>query len=202
MNRTIAVLAISAGLAVPAAADTFVIDRAHSSVQFGIRHMMSRVNGGFGDFSGTIVGDPAKPLEAKVDFKIAATSIDTNQEGRDKHLRTADFFDVEKFPEITFTSTKISPASGKDKFDVAGKLTMHGVTKDVVVNVTYLGMMMDPSKKEKFGFEAVTTLNRKDFGIVWNRALDAGGAVLSDDVTVTVNLQAARQAPAAAAAAK
>ena len=193
MNRTFVTLALAAGLAAPATADTFVVDKAHSSATFSIRHLMSRVNGRFTDFTGTIVGDPAKPAEAKVEFTIKAASIDTAQEGRDKHLRSADFFDAEKYPDITFKSTKITPAGGKDKYDVAGNLTIHGVTKPVTLPVTYLGSLVDPYKNEKFGFEVTTTLNRKDFGIVWNAALDAGGTVLSDDVAVTVNLQAARR---------
>jgi polyisoprenoid-binding protein YceI len=199
MKRLFAASLLAAALAAPASADTFVIDKNHSDTSFTIRHLMSRVSGSFNDFSGTIEGDPAKPAEAKVEFTIKAASIDTRQEGRDKHLRSADFFDTDKYPDITFKSTKIVPA-GKDKYNVIGNLTMHGVTKEITVPVTYLGSVIDPSKNEKFGFEATATLNRKDFGIVWNRALDAGGTVLSDEVAVTVNLQAARPKPAAPAA--
>lgn len=198
MKRAILTAALAAALALPAAADTFVVDRAHSGATFSIRHLMSRVSGRFTDFTGTIVGDPAKPAEAKVEFTIKAASIDTDQDGRDKHLRSADFFDAEKYPDITFVSTKIAPA-GKDKYDVTGNLTMRGVTKQVTLPVTYLGSLVDPSKNEKFGFEATTKLNRKDFGIIWNKALDAGGTVLSDEVDVTVNLQAARKKEEAAA---
>ena len=199
IKRAFVTAALAAGLAVPATADTFVVDKAHSSATFSIRHLMSRVNGRFTDFTGTIVGDPAKPAEAKVEFTLKAASIDTDQDARDKHLRSADFFDAEKYPEITFKSTKITPAAGKDTFDVTGNLTIRGVTKQVTLPVTYLGSLVDPYKNEKFGFEATTTLNRKDFGIVWNAALDAGGTVLSDDVAVTVNLQAARRKEEAAA---
>jgi len=199
MNRLFAASLLAAAVAAPASADTFVVDRAHSSTTFSIRHLMSRVNGRFDDFTGTITGDPAKPAEAQVEFTIKAASIDTDQEGRDKHLRSADFFDAEKFPEITFKSSKIT-AAGKDKFNVAGTLTMRGVSKEVTLPVTYLGSLVDPNKNEKFGFEATTTLNRKDFGIIWNKALDAGGTVLSDEVNVTVNLQAARPKPAPAPA--
>jgi polyisoprenoid-binding protein YceI len=199
MKRAILTAALAAALALPAAADTFVVDRNHSGATFSIRHLMSRVHGRFTDFTGTIVGDPAKPAEAKVEFTIKAASIDTDQDSRDKHLRSADFFDAEKHPDISFVSTKIAPA-GKDKYDVTGNLTMRGVTKQVTLPVTYLGSLVDPNKNEKFGFEATTTLNRKDFGIVWNKALDAGGTVLSDDVAVTVNLQAARKKEEAAAA--
>ena len=131
MKRVFAASLLAAALAAPASADTFVIDKNHSDAGFTIRHLMSRVSGTFNDFSGTIEGDPAKPAEAKVEFTIKAASIDTRQEGRDKHLRSADFFDVEKFPDITFKSTKIVPAGGKDKYDVIGNLTMRGVTKEI-----------------------------------------------------------------------
>jgi polyisoprenoid-binding protein YceI len=200
MNRTFAVLALAAGLAVPAAADTFVVDRAHSETTFSIRHLTSRVGGRFQDFSGTITGDPKKPTEASVEFTVKAASIDTDQEGRDKDLRSANFFDVEKFPEITFKSSKITAGAAKDTYNVAGTLTMHGVAKDVVIPVTYMGSVVDPWKNEKFGFEAVTTLNRKDFGIVWNKTLDNGGLMLSDEVKVTINLEAARKKDPAPAA--
>ena len=158
---------------------------------------MTKVRGRFTDFAGTIVGDPAKPEAATVEFTVKTASIDTAQENRDKHLRSADFFDAEKFPEITFKSTKIKTA-GKDKYDVTGNLTMHGVTKAVTLPVTYLGSV-GTGKDEKFGFEATTTLNRKDFGIVWNKALDTGGYMLGDEVTVTINIEAARKKEAAAA---
>ena len=196
MNRIFATSLLAAALAAPASADTFVIDKAHSEAGFSIRHLMSRVTGNFNDFSGTIEGDPKKPGDAKVEFTIKSASIDTRQEGRDKHLRSADFFDAEKFPDITFKSSRIVPA-GKDKYNVIGNLTMHGVTKEITVPVAYLGSLVDPNKNEKFGFEATATLNRKDFGILWNKALDAGGTVLSDEVSVTVNLQAARPKVAA-----
>ena len=196
MNRLFAASLLAAALAAPASADTFVVDRAHSEATFSIRHLMSRVSGRFNDFTGTITGDPARPTEAKVEFTIKAASIDTDQEGRDKHLRSADFFDTEKHPEITFKSTRIVPA-GKDKYNVIGNLSMRGVTKEITVPVTYLGSLTDPYKNEKFGFEATATLNRKDFGIVWNTALDTGGTVLSYEVAVTVNLQAARPKVAA-----
>ena len=198
MNRALATLALGAALAAPVAGDTFAVDRTHSSATFTVRHLTSKVSGRFKDFSGTITGDPAKPAQAQVEFTVKAASIDTDEEKRDTDLRSANFFDVDKFPEITFKSTKITPASGKDHYNVAGKLTMHGVTKDVVIPVTYMGSVTDPWKNEKFGFEATTTLNRKDYGIVWNKTLDNGGLLLADEVAVTVNLEAARKKEAAA----
>ena len=190
MNRTFAVLALAAGLAGPAqAAETLVIDRVHSDASFQVRHFVSNVRGRFTDFSGTIVADAAKPEASTVELTIKTASIDTDQPNRDKHLQSADFFDVEKFPEITFKSTSVK-AAGKNKFDVTGNLTMHGVTRQVTLPVTYLGSV-GAGKDAKHGFETTTTINRKDFGIVWNKALDNGGYMLGDDVTVDINIEAA-----------
>ena len=180
-------------LATPAlAADTWVVDKAHSDASFQIRHMMSRVRGSFTDFTGTIVTDAAKPEAASVEFTVKAASIDTANENRDKHLRSADFFEVEKFPEITFKSSKVT-ATGKDKYDVIGTLTMRGVTKEVTIPVQFLGYGKDPRGTEKAGFAVDFTVNRKDFGIVWNRALDNAGVVLGDDVDISINLQMNKQ---------
>ena len=196
MNRTLAMVALASGLAAsPVLADTFVIDPVHSDASFQVRHFVSNVRGRFTDFTGTIVGDPAKPEAASVEFTIKAASIDTAQPGRDKHLRSADFFDAEKFPEITFKSTKVTP-TGKNKYDIAGALTMHGVTKNVTLPVSYLGTS-GPGKDAKFGFETTTVVNRKDYGIIWNKAMDNGGYMLGDDVTVTINIEAGRKKEAA-----
>jgi polyisoprenoid-binding protein YceI len=199
MNRTLAVLALATGLAVPSAAPaaaTLDIDRVHSAASFQIRHIVSKVSGRFTDFSGTILADAAKPEASSVEFTVKTASIDTAQANRDKHLQIADFFDVEKFPEITFKSTSVKSA-GKDKYDVTGNLTMHGVTKQVTLPVTHLGSI-GSGKDLRHGFETTTTLNRKDYGIVWNKALDTGGYMLGDDVTVTINLTAVPPKPPAA----
>jgi polyisoprenoid-binding protein YceI len=182
-------LALASGLAVSSgAAETLVIDPVHSEASFQVRHMVNKVRGRFSDFGGTIVADAARPEASSVEFTIKTASIDTDQDNRDKHLQSADFFDAAKFPEITFKSTGIK-ATGKDKYDVTGSLTMHGVSKQITLPVTYLGSV-GAGKDAKHGFEATTTLNRKDFGILWNKALDAGGFVLGDEVTVSFNLQA------------
>ena len=185
MIRKSAALLFLAALASPLqAADTWVVDKNHSSANFQVRHFVSKVGGRFSDFSGTIVADAAKPESSSVEFAVKTASIDTNQENRDKHLRSADFFDVEKFPEITFKSSKVTP-KGKNQFDVAGTLTMHGVSKEITLPVTFLGSMGD-----KAGFETQVTLNRKDYGIVWNKTLDAGGTLLGDEVQVSLNIEA------------
>lgn len=177
------------------ATETWGVDKNHSSATFKIRHFTSNVIGQFRTFDGSINLDRAKPNQSSVEFTIQAPSIDTGNEGRDKHLRSADFFDVEKFPTITFKSVSVTPKT-KDQFDVVGDLTMHGVTKRVSLPVTFLGFQKTP-RGEKAAFEIETTLNRKDFGILWNKALDEGGFMLSDDVKVSINLEVDKKAPVA-----
>ena len=198
MNRRSAMVALALALAASPviAADTLVIDPNHSEVSFQVRHFVTNVRGRFTDFTGTIVADKAKPEAAQVEFTVKAASIDTAVANRDKHLRSADFFDAEKFPDITFRSTAVK-ATGKDKYDVAGNLTMHGVTRPVTLHVTNLGSA-GSGEGTKFGFEATTVLNRKDFGILWNRAIDTGGYVLGDEVTVNINIEATYKKEAAA----
>jgi polyisoprenoid-binding protein YceI len=183
-------------LASPALADTWNVDKNHSETSFQIRHLMSRVRGHFNDFAGTIVADPAKPDSATVEFTIKTASIDTGNEGRDKDLRSANFFEVEKYPEITFKSTRFK-STGKDKYDVTGTLTMHGVTKEVTLPVVFLGFGKDPWGNERAGFSIDLTLNRKDYGISWNKALDNGGALLGDDVVISINLESVKKKEAA-----
>jgi len=192
-SRILVLFAASVAAAAALSAETYVIDKNHSDASFQIRHFASKVRGRFADFGGTIQADPAKPEAASVEFTIKTASIDTNQPDRDKHLRSADFFDAEKFPEITFKSSKMTP-TGKDKYDVTGTLTMHGVSKEVTLPVTFLGRMKDPRGNEIASFELETKLNRKDFGMTWNRALDAGGFMLSDDVDVQISLETKKQA--------
>ncbi len=181
---------LTALAALPLRADTFTIDPAHSEVTFQIRHLVSQVRGRFNDFAGTIQMDPKNLPASSVEFQIKAASIDTNQADRDKHLRSADFFDVEKFPEITFKSKSVKPV-GKDTYNVTGTLTMHGVSKEVTLPVTYLGQAN--MRGVRAGFATATTLDRKDYGIVWNKALDNGGGILGDDVKVEINLETVKK---------
>jgi polyisoprenoid-binding protein YceI len=174
------------------AADRFKIDKAHSEANFRIRHMMSSVTGSFNDFSGAISIDREKPAASSVEFTINTASIDTDNENRDKHLKSADFFEVEKYPQITFKSTRIAPA-GTDKYNVTGNLSIHGVTKEVTLPVTVLGFGKDPWGNERVGFEIETTLNRKDYGLNWNKALDQGGFLLADEVKVMIALEAVKE---------
>jgi polyisoprenoid-binding protein YceI len=157
------------------------------------------VRGRFTDFDGTILADTSKPETSSVAFRIKTASIDTSVADRDKDLRSPNFFDVEKYPEITFKSTKIVPA-GKDKYDVTGTLTMHGVSKEMTLPVVFLGAAKDPWGNERASFELSTKLNRKDYGINWNKALDQGGFMLGDDVDVTIALETIKKKPEAPAA--
>ena len=175
-----------------AAANTYTVDAAHSGVSFKIRHLIATVPGRFAEFDGTITADWQNLDKSSVNFVIKAASIDTRNEDRDKHLRSADFFDVENFPEITFSSDRITKA-GENSYSVTGKLTMHGVTKEVTLPVKYLGEMTDPWGNVKAGFQVETTLDRTDYGIVWNKALETGGVLLGEDVEVEINLELAKQ---------
>ena len=192
-RRSLLSLAAAVLAAVPAtAADTYVVEKAHSDALFTIKHMMSRITGRFSDFSGTVNVDTANPAASSVEFTINAASVDTNLPDRDKDLRGPNFFDVDKYPTLTFKSSKITPAS-KDKFTVDGTLTMHGVSKPMSLAVEFLGFGKDPWGNDKAGFTLETTLNRKDYGLVWNKALDQGGFLLGDDVKVVINLETAKK---------
>ena len=174
------------------ATPTFQIDHDHSLVEFQVRHLLSRVRGQFTDFSGTIDFDQANPERSAVSFSVRTASIDTNQADRDTHLRSDDFFAVEKYPTLTFTSSRIT-ARSSGQYEVVGDLTIRLITKSVVLPVTYLGKATDPWGNEKLAFETEITLDRKEFGLTWNAALEAGGFLVGDDVRVTVSLQAQAQ---------
>ncbi len=188
--RTFAVAALLVSASSLFAADTFVVDKAHSEATFQVRHMMSKVSGKFDDFSGRMNLDRAKPSASSVEFTIKTASVDTGNPDRDKHLQTADFFDATKNPEITFKSTSIVATKKKDVYAVTGDLTMRGVTKHVTIPVEFGGFGKDPWGNERAGFSLTTVVNRKDYGINWNKALDNGGFLLSDEVTINVNLEA------------
>lgn len=183
-------------LAQAPATETFSVDKNHSMATFKVRHMVSNVVGQFRDFTADVNLDRANPAKSSVEFTIQATSIDTGNTNRDTHLRSPDFFDVAQFPTISFKSTSVK-AKSKTEFDVTGDLTMHGVTKRVTIPVTFLGFAKTP-KGEKAGFELETTLNRKDFGVLWNKTLDEGGMLLGDDVKVSINLEMDKKMAAAA----
>jgi polyisoprenoid-binding protein YceI len=190
-----ALFALSA--AAHAATETYLFDKSHSKVGFQIRHWLTKVEGRFTEYDGKILIDREKPANSSVEMTIQASSIDTGQERRDNHLRSADFFEVEKYPTITFKSSKVVPKE-KDLYEVTGDLTMHGVTKTIVAPVRHTGFL-NLGKQEKAGFEITFPINRKDYGIVWNRTADQGGVMLGDEVEISVLVEANKDMPAAAA---
>ena len=181
-----------AAQAAPAGMPTWSIDVAHSEVNFRIRHFMSRVSGTFTDWSGTIQGDPANWSGGSVTATINVASVDTRQERRDADLRSGRFFAADSFPTITFVSRSVVQQG--DSLTVSGDLTMRGVTRPVVLKGLVLGVM--PGERPRAGFEVTTTLNRLDYGVMYNRVLEGGGTMLGDDVEIRINVEALRQPPA------
>ena len=186
-----------------ALASTWDIDPAHSTVEFSVRHMMvTTVKGQFQKVKGTVELDEKDPNKSTVEVSIETASIDTREAKRDAHLKSADFFDAAKFPALTFKSTKIEKA-GKGKFKVTGDLTMHGVTKSVVLAVEGpSASIKDPFGRTVRGVMATGKLDRKDWGMIWNKALDSGGMVVSDEVKLDINAELAERAATPPAAAE
>lgn len=200
--RLLSVAALAAVLAAPvSAADTWQIDGSHSSATFSVTHLMiSTVRGRFGATSGTIEFDGKNLSSLKVDATIDATTINTDNEKRDGHLKSPDFFDVAKYPTITFKSKSVMPGTG-GAFKLVGDLTMRGVTKEVTLDVTAPSPIVKGMRGEsRIAASATTKLNRQDFGVKWNANLDGGGVVVSDTVAITLDIEAMLPPPAAPAA--
>ena len=188
-------LVIVIALAAPAgAASDWKIDPAHTNVQFSVRHMMiSNVRGEFVKVGGTVQLDDQDPTRSKVQATIDAATLNTREPKRDEHLRSPDFFDVAKYPTITFTSKTIEK-TGDNRFKMTGDLALHGVTRAVVLDVESSGApIKDFMGSTRAGARATTRVNRKDFGIVWNKALDGGGIAVGDEVEVTIDVEAIKQ---------
>ncbi|BCS31161.1 polyisoprenoid-binding protein [Luteitalea sp. TBR-22] len=180
-------------LATPAAAQTWKIDTAHSTASFTVRHMMvSNVHGRFGKLEGTIVYDGKNVASVKADAVIDATTITTDNEKRDAHLKSPDFFDAVNHPRITFKS-KRAEAVGKGKFKLIGDLTMRGKTKEVVLDVDGPTDPVTVQNAQRIGATATTTINRQDYGVSWSRTMDGGGYVVSDEVRITLELELIKQ---------
>jgi polyisoprenoid-binding protein YceI len=179
--------------AAPAAA-RYEIDPAHTRAAFAVRHMMvTTVRGEFGKVAGTVVFDEADPSRTRIEATIDASSVNTGVEMRDNHLRSADFFDVGQHPHITFKSTHVHKV-GDDEYKVTGDLTMRGVTRQVVLDVeSPSAEVKDPYGVFKRGATATTNVNRRDFGLHWNQALEAGGVMVADKVNITIDLELARK---------
>jgi polyisoprenoid-binding protein YceI len=173
---------------------TYTIDPIHSTVGFKVRHLMvSNVRGEFSGVTGTVVIDPETPANSKVDATIDATTLNTRDEQRDQHLKSADFLDVEKFPTITFVSKKVVH-KGEGESKVTGDLTIHGVTKEVVLDVEGPAPeARDPWGNVKTGLSASNKLNRRDFGLAWNMALETGGVLVGEEIAVHLELELTRQ---------
>ncbi len=172
---------------------SYNIDPAHSSAQFSVVHMMiSKVNGEFQKVSGTVVFDPANPSNDKIDAVVDVTTVSTREEKRDGHLKSPDFFDAAKFPTMTFKSSGATKQG--DKLLVTGDLTLHGVTKPVTLEVEGPSAeIKDPMGNIKVGASASAKINRKDFGLVWNKTMDGGGVMVSDEVNINIDVELARK---------
>lgn len=176
---------------------TYVIDPAHSLIGFVARHaMVTKVRGSFNDFTGTGIFDADDPTKSHLQLTIEASSIDTRNADRDTHLRSNDFFDMEHYPEITFVSTAVGTIDAEN-YRVTGDLTIKGITKSVTVDFEYTGSAVDPYGNLRIGFEGKATVNRKDWGVNWNAALEAGGVLVSEQVTLEFEISAIRNAETA-----
>lgn len=170
----------------------WMLDPAHSSVDFSVKHMMiANVKGTFNQFDATIEADPDDLTSASIELNIDLASVDTRNEDRDNHLRSADFFNVQKNPKMTFTTTNIE-RKGKGEYNVTGNLTIAGVTKSETISVTYEGSGVDPWGNVKAGFTADGSLNRSDYGLTWNSALETGGVLVGDKIKISLDLQASK----------
>ena len=212
MNRLLRILALAAALTMVAASlgvaepRTFDFDKAHTEIGFNIRHFFTKVHGRFNDYVGTLVYDPANLTASSVQMAIKDSSIYTANDRRDNHLRTQDFFWMDKYPLVSFKSTKVIPGKDANHFQVAGDLTIRDVTKPVTLDVEFLGMgptsIGGNSLGTQAGFIATTTVKRQDWGIIWNKTLDTGGVMLGDDVDIVLNVAAfTRDKPAGGPAA-
>lgn len=172
---------------------TWEIDPAHTLIEFSTRHMMvTTVKGRFTGIRGTINLDTANPTNSSVEAEIDSKTLETGADQRNEHLRSADFLEVDKFPTINFKSTRIE-LEGNERAKVHGNLTIHGVTKEVVLDTELTGFNRNPWGKEVVGFEGRTTINRKDFGLQWNVALETGGVLVSDTVKIELAVEATKQ---------
>ena len=178
---------------------TWQIDSAHSGIHFSVRHLViAKVRGQFSRWTGALTVPDGDFAQATVDVTIDATSVETGVADRDTHLKSADFFDVEKFPELTFRSRRIEPKGG-DRFALIGDLTIRGISREVVLDVESAGQTKDPWGNVRAGFEGKTAVDRKEFGLTWNQVLEAGGVMVCDKVEIEIEVEAVRQDATAAA---
>jgi polyisoprenoid-binding protein YceI len=183
---------LTATLDATKAGQTYAIDKTHSEVAFEVRHLLTKVRGRFTEFAGTVVLDQEHPEQSSASLMIDASSVDTGTPDRDTHLRADDFFAVGTHPMLAFRSSRVVK-TGDDTYDVVGTLTIRGVAKEITIPVTYLGAAKDPWGNVRAGFETNITLNRKEFGLTWNAALETGGFLVGDEVRISLSIQAIAQ---------
>jgi polyisoprenoid-binding protein YceI len=171
----------------------YTIDKTHSEVTFQVRHLLTKVRGRFSDFAGTVRVDEEDARNSSVSLRIDAASVETNSSDRDQHLRSDDFFAVATFPTIAFDSSRVV-RTGADTYDVTGTLTIRGIAQEITLPVSSLGTAKDPWGNARAGFETELTINRKDFGLNWNAALETGGFLVGDEVRISVSIQAIAEA--------
>lgn len=176
------------------------LDVSHSHIQFAVRHMMvSTVRGQFTEFSGTVAADEQDPTRSTVEVRVAAASIDTREARRDAHLRSPEFLDADQYPDIVFRSTRVEQTDAEHA-RLVGDLTIRGVTREVALNVEYAGQAKSPWGTVSAGFSASTKINRKDWGLVWNQALETGGVLVGDEIKIDIEVELVEQAEQAEAA--
>lgn len=195
MKKLFLLLAVSGFLAATSVnATEYGFDKAHSHIGFSVKHILSKVPGEFKDYDGTFSFDPAKPEAGKINVTIQTASISTDNEMRDHHLQSPDFFDAAKYPTIKFKSTGVAKGDSDNQYKVTGNLTIHGATKPVTLDVEYLGADTMPMNKDGsmtaniVGFSATTTIDRRDFGLVWNKTLASGNLMVSNDVAINLDV--------------
>jgi len=191
MKKTILILCVVMFAASFAQAQktTWTFDKTHSNIQFDVAHMViSEVSGQFQNYEGTVLTSQEDFSDAKIDFSIDVNSIDTDDSKRDGHLQSPDFFDVEKYPNITFVS-KSMKRIGKGQYKLTGDFTMHGVTKEIALDVKYGGTVTDPYGNVKAGFKITGIINRPDFGLKYNSVMDTGGLMIGEEVTITCRVE-------------
>ncbi|MGM0886986.1 MAG: YceI family protein [Bacillota bacterium] len=172
----------------------WTVDPTHSAIEFSVKHMMiAKVKGSFNKFEASILANPSDLTTAEIDFTVEVASIDTRNADRDNHLRSADFFDVDKYPTLKFKSTKIVKTD-EDEYDVTGNVTLNGVTKEETFSITFEGQGKDPWGNEKAGFSGKGKVKRSDYGLTYNAALETGGVLIGDQITLTIEIEAAKEA--------
>ena len=175
-------------------AASYKVDQSHTSVTFRVRHIFTTVAGRFNRFDGRIVFDEKRPLETKVDGSIETASINTDNEKRDDHLRSADFFDVATYPKITFSTLKVTDVDEKkNTVKLHGTLSMHGVEKPVILDAAFFGAGKDPWGNLRAGFRGTMTINRKDFGLNWNKTLETGGLLVGEEIEIQIDVEAVQE---------